>query len=149
MKKNGGTRLYLWVAALLTLPLLYFLIDRIDFVWSSKTVMSTVENVRGENDTCGGKRKYRCTRYYAMLQYDVDDATYRIEVGAGRERGYDQPLELANHRVGQAVQVAYDPSKPARAYRDTFWDIWGAPLITFFLQICAFFGNKKEERSGD
>lgn len=140
MKKH----IYLWIAVGLLLPLVYFLYDRIDFVWSSKTVMSTVEDVRAHNDVCGGKRKYACTKYDAKLVYLVNDVDYRIEVEAGRERGRNQPLSMADHRVGEAVQVAYDPRKPTRAYRNTWWDIWGAPFIVFLMQIAAFFGNQRE-----
>lgn len=142
-------RVYFWIAIALCLPLAYFLVDRIDFVWSSKTVMGNVEDVRAYNDVCGGKRKYSCTKYQARLAYRVDDVNYRLDVEAGRERGRDQPLNLADHRVGQAVQVAYDPSKPSRAYRDTWWDIWGMPFMVFLGQICTFFASFKERRQDE
>lgn len=142
MKK--GKRAYFWVIVVLCVPLVYFLVDRIDFVWSSEKVMGTVEDVRAHNGTCGGKHKYSCTKYDATLGYRVNDVDYRIEVEAGRKRGRDHPVTFADHRVGDAVQVAYDSRKPERAYRNTWWDIWGMPFLVFMFQIAAFFGNQKE-----
>lgn len=55
-------------------------------------------------------------------------------------------ISQAKHLVGQQVPVAYDPDRPGRAYRDSFWDIWGAPLMTFFVQLFAFFGGFSEKR---
>lgn len=135
---------YFWFAILLLLPLGYFLIDRIDFVWSSKTVMANVEDVRAHNDVCGGKRKYSCTKFDATLEYRVDGAAHRLEVKAGRKRGRDHPVSFADHQVGDSVQVAYDPRKPDRAYRNTWWDIWGMPFMVFLIQIGSFFGSLRE-----
>lgn len=146
MKRNWKP-LYFWIAIALCIPLAYFLIDRIEFVWSSKTVMGSVEDVRARNDLCGGKTKYSCTKYKALLTYGVEGVTYRIDVEAGRKRGQDQPLDFADHRVGDAVRVAYDPREPERAYRDTWWDIWGMPFMVFLMQIGAFFGSFKERRN--
>lgn len=138
--------LYFWVAVLLTLPLAYFLIDRAHFVWTSQTVMSTVEKVTASNGRCGRKRRRNCTKFSALLKYNVGGEIYRFSVSAGTARGHDQPLSRARHHANQPVQVAYDPRNPRHAYRDAVWDIWGAPILTFILQLCAFFGSLTERR---
>lgn len=139
---------YFWVAVLATLPLAYFLIDRVHFVWSSRTVMSSVEKVTASNGRCGGKRRYNCTKFQAELKYRVGDRNYWLSVSAGSERGHNQPLHYARHQRNQRVQIAYDPRNPARAYRNTLFDIWGAPIITFFVQICSFIGSLTEPKGG-
>lgn len=137
---------FFWVGVLITLPLVYFLADRIHFVHSARAVMSTVENVRGENSRCGGKRRRNCTKFYAQLSYRVDEMRYRLEVSAGSTSGHNQSISNAKHYRNQLVPVAYDPRRPQRAYRDAFWDIWGAPLGTFFVQLFAFAGGFSEKR---
>lgn len=135
------------LAVLMTFPLAYFVTDRIDFVRSSKKTPGTVQDVRAHNDRCGGrKRRYDCTKFTATLRYNVDEGTYQIDVSAGSVRGHDRPISAADHRFHEQVQVAYDSRQPSRAYRDTLWDIWGAPLITFFVQICMLFGGFTEKR---
>ncbi|HEY0682935.1 MAG TPA: hypothetical protein VGD45_11440 [Steroidobacter sp.] len=139
---------FFWLGVLATLPLVYFLIDRAHFVWTSRTVMSSVESVTASNGRCGAKGRYNCTRYKAKLKYRIGERMYWLRVSAGSERGHNQPLSNARHHRNQLVQVAYDPRNPSRAYRNSLFDIWGAPILTFFLQICAFIGSLTEPKGG-
>lgn len=140
--------LLLAVAVGLTLPLLYFLIDRIQFVSVAQTTPGTVEQVTAKNSTCKRRRysRYACTLFRATIGYDVEGRHYRLQVAAGRARNHNQPISRAKYRKGERERVAFDPDRPSRAYRDTFWDIWGTPLMTFFVQLAALIAGRAEQR---
>lgn len=141
---------YLGVSLLLILPLGYFLHDRLEFVRAAQQTEGTVEQVTSENSSCGRKRsRHACTKYEATLRYQVQGSQYRISVSAGRSRGHNQPISHANYAVGGREIVAYDPRRPGRAYRDKLWDIWGAPLITFLVQIGAFVASFTERQKNN
>lgn len=138
---------YFGIAVLLCVPLVYFIIDLTHFKIVSVETTGEVQQVMGRNDRCGRKRRrHDCTKFTAAIRYEVRGSGYMINVGAGRVRGHDQPVSLANYVVGQHEFIAYDPNRPVRAYRNTLWDIWGAPFMTFFLQICAFIGSLQDKR---
>jgi hypothetical protein len=141
--------LWFWIGVLITLPLAYFVFNCVEFLWSSQKVLSTVENVWGENASCSqGRRRARkpCTKFHARLDYVVNGMTYDIYVSAGQSDGHDQPISQARHSLRERVPVVYDPRTPRRACRDTFWDIWGAALMTFFVQLFAFVGGFSEKK---
>ena len=148
MKIRNG--FFFGLSLLLILPLGYFLYDRMEFVRTARETSGTVEQVTSENTSCGRKRtRHACTKYRATLRYDVQGTQYRITVPAGRSRGHNQPISHAQYAVGGRDVVVYDPRRPGRAYRDRVWDIWGAPLITFFVQIGSFlagFTERQKER---
>lgn len=144
---RGKWNFYFTAAILLTLPLVYFLIDRAVFSMRARETVGIVQRIHAENDNCGRRRRrHNCTNFEADLRYDVDEISYQVTVSAGSARGHNKPTSLADYAVGQSEKVAYDESRPSRAYRDTVWDIWGAPIITFFLQVAAFIASLKEER---
>jgi hypothetical protein len=135
------------VSLLLFLPLAYFLYDRFEFVRTAEHTIGVVERVIGENDRCGRKRRrHNCTVFTAVLRYEVKARPYSIEVSAGKARGHNQPISRSLYSKGSRERVAYDPRQPTRAYRDKLWDIWGAPLITFFIQIGTFVSSFTENR---
>jgi Protein of unknown function (DUF3592) len=137
-------------ALLITVPLVYFLVDRTTFVVSARKVTATVESIAGSNDRCGRRRsKHNCTKFNATLHYIVDSANYYLRVSAGSARGHDQPISRSDYAAGQSETVAYDPDKPQRAFRDTTWDIWGAPIATFLCQIAAFVASFAEKKRRD
>lgn len=142
--KNG---FFFGLSLLLLLPLGYFIYDRIEFVRTARKTSAIVEQVTGRNDSCGRKRaRYACTKFQATLRYEVRGNQYRITAPAGSTRGLDQPASRASYRIGGAEVVAYDPRKPSRGYRDMLWDIWGAPLVTFFVQFGTFVASFSDRR---
>jgi hypothetical protein len=48
--------------------------------------------------------------------------------------------------MGQQVGVVYSPSDPARAYENTFFGVFGAPLMAGIMQIATLFGSMSEGR---
>jgi hypothetical protein len=149
MKINSS--FYLGFGVLLIVPLGYFLYDRTEFVSTARQTSGVVEQVTRQNTSCGRKRsRHACTKYEATLRYEVQGAQYRISVPAGSSRGHNQPISHASYAIGAREVVAYDPRRPHRAYRNKLWDIWGAPLMTFFVQIGAFIAgfNDREKKRG-
>jgi len=138
------------IGVLLVVPLAYFVYDRVQFVLTAQSVTAVVDRVTSENDRCGRRRsRHNCTKYRATLSYEVQARRHHISVSAGTQRGHNQPISRANYRSGDRVSVKYDPARPARAYRNTFWDIWGAPIFTFFAQIAVFVASFAEQRRRD
>jgi hypothetical protein len=142
--KNG---VFFGISLLLILPLAYFLFDRVKFLTSAQQTYGVVQQLRAENDRCGRKRsRHNCTKFRAMLSYDVQGRQYQIEVSAGSTRGHNQPVSYADYGVGQTEVVAFDPRQPSHAYRNKLWDIWGAPIATFLIQIATFVASINERR---
>jgi hypothetical protein len=138
------------IALLLTIPLVYFLVDRTAFVLKAQKTTATVHDIAGRNDLCGRRASKRaCTKFDATLSYVVNGSEYRIRVAAGSTRGHDQPISHADYVDGQSETVAYDPRKPQRAYRDAVWDIWGAPILAFLCQVAAFVSSFSEKKRRD
>ena len=135
------------ISVVLLLPLGYFVVDRVQFVSSAQRVHGVVDHVTARNERCGRKRsRHNCTKFRALLTYEVQSRQYQIEVSAGSSRGHNQPTSYADYRIGQLERVAFDPSQPSRAYRDKLWDIWGAPIATFLFQVAAFVAGISERR---
>lgn len=130
------------VGVSMTLPVWYFVSDRIDFVRSARSAMGTVDDVRAWHSSCGTKESPDdCTNFEATLRYSVDEEDYRIEVSAGREYRRYSPISDAEHQIDDQVPVVYDPRQPSRAYRDTFWDVWRYPIWALIVQVCALYGG--------
>jgi len=141
----------LWFAIglILLVPLLYFIGDRTIFMLRSQEAHGSVVEVQGKNDRCGGsrrRRRYDCTKFTAGVSYEVRASQYRISVSAGKTRGHDQPLSAADYAVGDSVPVVYSPRSPQRAYRNSIWDVWGAPIMLFIFQVGSFFAAFTEKR---
>ena len=144
---RARNKLYLMVVVLLCVPLAYFVIDRTYFEIVSVETTGIVESIAGRDDRCGKRRRrYSCTKFTATLRYEVQQSSYLIDVSAGTARGHGQSISKSDYYVGQSESIAYDPSRPTHAYRNKLWDIWGAPLLTFILQVCAYLGSLKDRR---
>jgi hypothetical protein len=121
--------------------------DRVVFLAAAERTVGEVTQLESRNGRCGGRRTRRsCTKFYADVSYRTGGATWVLEVTAGRSNGYGRPLAEADYRVGDRVTIAYNPRRPRQAYRDTLWDIWGAPLMAFFVQIGAMFGGLNDRK---
>lgn len=135
-----------WLAAIsivLFLVVLGFVAHRLLFLYSAETSIGTVTNVTSYNSTCGSnKSRYRCTKYTADVAFpDKQNRQHRLNVDAGSCRGSNQSLSYASYGVGASVEVVYDPSKPSRAYRNTFFGVWGTPIMIFAFQVSSFFAS--------
>ena len=69
-----------------------------------------------------------------------------MNVGAGSSRGSNQPVASASRHAGDPVRVVYSPRNPTKAYQDTFFGVWGAPVIAAGLQIATMLGSMSEGR---
>lgn len=137
------------ISIALLLVIGWFVVDRIIFLQNAKRITGKVVSVSAHNDRCGSRRsRYSCTRFDALIQYTPPETgrSYTLSLGAGSARGYDQPVSRASYHIGQGVQVAYDGRKPEVSYEDSFFGIWGTPLMVFFFQITTFFSSLTEPR---
>lgn len=142
-----------WLAAVSAVCLLVaigFAIERSIFLLSAERTPGTISSIDSRNDTCGAKkRRYACTKFTASVRYRVGpDVNPSITVSAGSSQGSNQPVTNASRRVGETVRVVYSPSTPTKAYEDTFFGVWGAPVIAFGAQIATMLGSLSEGRRG-
>jgi hypothetical protein len=149
-------RLFCFAVALILLLVGGWLtVDRIAFLSHARRTEGRVTSITGFDTTCGGRRTRRpCTEFTAKVQFTPQETgqTYSMNVDAGTASGSYQSIERANRRLGQAVQVAYHPDRPATAYEDTFWGVWCRPMQVFFFTMLAFlFGlpDRSRNSSGD
>jgi len=148
---TASNRIYFWIGMALFLPLAYFLFDRIDFALSSQQAVAAVERISAHNTRCGKRGRRASTKFVATLKYQVSGRDYRIDVNSGRTRGYDQSVQFANHYAGAQEKLVYDLRRPERAYHDTTWAVWHAPILILLVQIAFFIGsmNDKDRRDAE
>lgn len=122
--------------------------DRAMFLWSAEKTTGTVVEITGRNDRCGRRKaRYSCTKYSAQVEYATrSGSTHMLEISAGSARGHSQPTSRARVRKEGPVPVVYAPDEPTRAYEDTLFGVWGAPLMAGFAQIATFLGSLTEGR---
>lgn len=143
-----------WVAgisAIFLLISLWFIGDRLLFLRTAIRTEGEVISVNGANSRCGGGRRrssYSCTKFYSNITFSsVSGSSYTFEVSSGSSRGHNQPVSLARLIPGDIVPVLYDSQKPAIAYEDTVWAIWGTPIFTLVMQLMTFIVSLTEPRN--
>lgn len=136
------------ISAILLFVVLWFVVDRLWFLQSAETAMGTVRNVTSYNDRCGSKNnRYACTKFNADVAFvDKNNSSYQISISAGSCRGSNQALSNASYGVGANVEVVYDPKNPRRAYQNTFFGVWGTPIMVFAFQVSSFFASLFEKK---
>ena len=65
--------------------------------------------------------RHRTTDYWPVVEYKVDNRTYRIN---GQTSGKDSEFH-----VGDSMDILYVPSRPADGIPDNFSSLFGGPLI--------------------
>lgn len=125
-----------------------FTVERTIFLLGAERTQGTVVAIDGRNATCGKKKhRYSCTQFTATVHYTIPSgAVLAIDIGAGSSRGSDQPATNASRRTGDPVRVVYSPKNPSKAYQDSFFGVWGAPVIAAVFQIATLFGSMAEGR---
>ena len=134
------------VSMVLVVVVLGFVVERVTFLMRAEHAVGEVTELSSSNGRCGGKHKYNCTTFRANVRYSVNGEDRDLDVSAGSSRGHNRPLSDANYVRGSKVPVLYNPRNRNQAYRDTFFDVWGAPLMAFVAQISMFFGSFSERR---
>lgn len=136
------------VSAVLLLVAIGLGIERTLFVLGSAASEGKVARIDSENSRCGSKKsRYDCTVFSAMVQYAIPSgAILAIRVGAGSTRGNNQPSSSASRSIGDRVGVLYSEKNPVKAYENTIFGVWGAPLIAVGAQIATMLGSLTEGR---
>ena len=107
-------------------------------VSASGTVIENRES-NGENGTT----------YSPVIEFTVDGQTYQFES--------DNSSSPPAYRVGQTVQIRYDPQDPERAQIDSIFEQWAAPvalmcgaLVTaLIVNVVMFIGFVRGKPMGD
>lgn len=133
------------LGAILVIVALGFVVNRMLFLASAERTVGHVSHVQGRDTRCGSRRsRHACTRFDATVDYVVGGATLTLDIDAGRTRGHGAHVSTADVGVGDAITVVHAPGgRPA--YQDTFFAVWGTPLITFFIGLASAFGGWREK----
>ena len=136
------------VSGVCLLIALWLVVDRTMFLWSAEETIGTVVELSGRNDRCGRRKtRYSCTKFSAQVQYATQrGSTHTLQISAGSARGHNQPTSSARVQKEGPVSVVYAPDQPTRAYENTLFGVWGAPLLAGFAQIASFLGSLAEGR---
>jgi Protein of unknown function (DUF3592) len=126
-----------WFSMALALVVLGFVADRTLFLMRAVDTTGNVVNLSASNGSCSCGRRchYACTKFQAQVSFQATEAPAALWVSAGSAHGYDSPVAQARYGLGDSVPVLYNPRNPAEAYRNTFTDVWGTPLVALFFQI--------------
>lgn len=136
------------IAAILLVVISGYVIERILFLQIAEKTTGTVYDISSTNSRCGGKRRHNCTKFNASIKFNPlnNESEVRFVISAGSSRGHNRPLKEADYRVGENVPVVYDPNKPTKAYEDSFFGVWGVPIMLLFFQIISFFTSLTEPK---
>lgn len=135
------------IAALLVVVAIGFALRQASFLMTADRTTGTVTRVDARNSTCGSKRnRHSCTRFDAEVRFDVNGRSFDFTVDAGSVRGSNQPKSRASHPEGSQVKVVYSKSNPNRAYRDSFFDVWFAPIASAAGAVASALGSTSEGR---
>ena len=126
-----------WFSMALALVVLGFVADRTLFLLRAVKTSGDVVDLSAQNGSCSCGRhcSYACTKFQAQVHFQATDTPAALWVSAGSAHGYDCPVAQARYGIGDSVPVIYNPHNPVEAYRDTFADVWGTPLMALFFQI--------------
>lgn len=148
-------KLFFIIAILLTIPLLYFIFDRIQLTKVWKHVIGKVENVTAYNGRCSRwswkhRTYYDCTKFTAIIWFDTLPPPIHsiFNLSWWSKRWRNQPISYSSRQIWDPTRVIYDPNKLSRAYEDTIWWIWWVPFMNFIIQLSFLFwafSEKKEE----
>lgn len=128
---------------------LFLVVERAFFLATAEETQGVVVTVESSNSSCGSsKRRYACTKFKAFVEYraGTNPAPFTIDISAGSSRGRDRPLSEADLHKGASVPVVYSPTNPAKAYQNTFFGVWGAPIIAGIAQLGTLIGSLSEGR---
>jgi hypothetical protein len=140
---------WLFVVSLLALALAAMLgLRQAKFLADAEKAMGEVTTISRSNSRCGRKNhRYGCTEFAAVVVFTARSGqTGSITVPAGSTRGLDMPSSNADYRAGDTVPIIYDPDHMDRAYQNTTWGIWSAPLIALIVHLATLVGSMTERR---
>lgn len=106
-----------------------FFVQETAFQLSAKRATATVEQVTASTGTCGSQRaRHACTTFRARLNFYAESSRggaqrYSLETSAGSVRGQDRATTSATLRVGERVEVLYEPDDPTAAVLNTADDL--------------------------
>jgi hypothetical protein len=131
-----------WARTLLIVSLIIILQTIISAIlqvrWLATVAMEAqaeVVRVEGRNISCGKRGRRDCTKFSALLRYHTQSAggPYEGWISAGQVRGHDRPISGADLRVGQTVQVIYDPASPDKFKETDPVSLWTGSLISLLI----------------
>ena len=136
------------VAILLVLVGIVFALRQASFMLTAKRTTGTVTRVEARNATCGSKRnRHSCTEFTSIVAFQTLTGIHaNTTVTSGSVRGHGAPESRASHPMGSSVPIIYSPGNPERAYRDSLFDVWFAPLASFGGAIATGLGSMSEGR---
>lgn len=137
---------------------IYFIIDRIQFLSIASHTTWVVESVTAANATCSERRNktthyYNCTKFHAVIGFDTLPPPPIVHsvfwLSAGSARWYDQPISRATRYEWWSTKVTYDPSNLDRVYEDTLFGVWWTPIMMFFAQIMTLISSFTEKKKNN
>lgn len=142
-------RVLFGLSMVIALVALGFIVNRLVFLAHARHTTGAVIALHASNGSCSCGRRchYPCTRFGADVQFPESESAVPLRVTAGTERGFNQPVEDSQYRIGDSVPVIYNPGDTSEAYRDTFGDVWGAPLAALFFHLVTLVGSFAKPRS--
>lgn len=130
------------IGCLILFIFLYFIIIRIQLIIVSEHAVWQITRITWYNTNCWWGRTsspFPCTKYNAY----VDFTTLKWEkssltIWAWNVWWWDEPITNSTKQVWWFIKIIYNPKNISKAYESTFYWIWWAPIIAFFLQYFAF-----------
>lgn len=133
------------VSMVLLVAFCWSVVSQILFLARAERGVGVVREVQARNDRCGGKRRHDCTRFLATVEFQVAGGRQSSYLDAGDARGHDRPLTDARHKVGEAVPIVFDSSRPEEIFRDKLSDVWATPLGWLFFLVGALAASLRRE----
>lgn len=103
-------------------------VERWRFAREAVPMDGQVVEVESRNARCGRKPRRACTKFTAIVAYAVAGSTRQVRLGAGQERGRNEPISEARHQVGDRIALRVHP-RTGEAHADTTAGVWGLPIL--------------------
>jgi hypothetical protein len=97
--------------------------ERLQTSWYLQSNGKTAEGVIANMEQESSARPGDNVVYRLVVEYDVDGETYTV-------RSYAAYGALATYKVGDSIDVIYDPDDPANAQVDIFMERWLEPFLS-------------------
>lgn len=143
--KRAPPWLYFGLAGAGLLFCAFSFINTAIFMAKSQVTTGHVMDISNYTGTCstGGKHKrhYPCVKYTAEVVFTTEDQREgTLFISAGSHKTSCSSCQ-ANRRVGEAIEVRYDPNNIADARHNSFFTIWATTFISLMFSGIGVFGG--------
>ena len=100
---------------------------------------ATVIDVKGQNSRCGSKYKHDCTKFSALLKFQLPNGqSVEAFLFVDTQAGLNIPITQASIKNGDQVEIKYNPNNPQEIYLDDLFMLFRMPMVFALMGLTEF-----------